>query len=659
MELYLSPKGNDSWSGTLPEPNTEGNNGPLATIAGARKMIHELKAKGLLSGELPISMRGGRYHVESPVVFGSGDTTPVCFRAYPGEAPVIDGGRRITGWEETNLNGVKAWVTTIPEVAAGQWCFKQLFVDGTRRNRPRLPREGFHRIEDVPSLDQNAYIFSNNDSFVVEEGHVNADWKNLTDVEVVVLHFWIEERMPIASFDPETRTVTSSRVSQMNLKDEKEGWAKYYVDNVFEAMTEPGDWYLDRADGRLYYVPMEGETPDSVEVYAPVAERLLELTGDPDTNRFVENVRFDGIAFEHTIWNPSDPVKAGSSQSANTTPAAIRLEGAHNCSFENCTIAHTGAYGIEVAEGCRSIRIVGCEITDNGAGCVHIHGANALGPEVRRTGGVRITDSHLHDGGRVFHSGVGILCRDAFGCTLSHNDIHDFYYSGISCGWVWGYRESVSKNNHIEHNHIHDLGKGWLSDMGGIYTLGVQPGTVIRGNLIHGVTMAGYGGWAIYPDEGSSHIIIENNIGYDTSSQGFHQHYGRENIIRNNIFAFGREGMMRRTRLEDHNSFTFEKNIIVSDGEPMWYGDTLEKGGMITDFNVFWDISGDLKLARDLSNDEWLALGYDNNTVIADPGLADPKNANFTLADDSPARKMGFKPIDMSGVGPRPVEERD
>ena len=93
-------------------------------------------------------------------------------------------------------------------------------------------------------------------------------------------------------------------------------------------------------------------------------------------------------------------------------------------------------------------------------------------------------------------SAVGILSMHSFGNTLSHNHIYDLYYTGISCGWVWGYADSVSKNNRIEKNHIHDLGHGLLSDMGGIYTLGVQPGTVLRGNLIHDVEKANYGGWA-------------------------------------------------------------------------------------------------------------------------------------------------------------------
>ena len=287
MNIYVSPAGDDRWSGRLPEPNTDGSDGPLATLRAARDAVRTLKSSALLREPVDVKLREGRYHVVEPLVFEPVDSGPIRYTSFEGERAVIDGGCRITGWQEATVGGVAAWVADLPDVAEGRWDFRQLFVNGERRNRPRLPREGFLRIADVPESSKSAPLFSEGRVFRSAPGDIRP-WKNLTDVEVVVLHYWIEERSTIRAFDEATDTVTCERLFRMALKDEKDGWAKYYVENVFEELREPGDWYLDRPEGKLYYVPMPGETPESAEVYAPVAHQLLVLKGDPDAGRHVE-----------------------------------------------------------------------------------------------------------------------------------------------------------------------------------------------------------------------------------------------------------------------------------------------------------------------------------------------------------------------------------
>jgi hypothetical protein len=267
----------------------------------------------------------------------------------------------------------------------------------------------------------------------------------------------------------------------------------------------------------------------------------------------------------------------------------------------------------------------------------------------------------------VFHSGCGILARHTFGNTIAHNHIHHLYYSAISCGWVWGYGESVARDNRIEANHIHDLGQGWLSDMGGIYTLGVQPGTVLRGNHIHDIRAHNYGGWAIYPDEGSSHLVIENNVCYNAASNPFNQHYGRENVVRNNIWAFGGNTQVNLGRHDGHVAFTLERNLLVTRDQPLFeggYGADFRPGTILSDYNLFWSVTGAPPTFRRTRNETvdlagWRALGYDRHSVVADPGFRDAANYDFTLAPDSPALALGFTPIDLNGVGPRPPEARD
>jgi hypothetical protein len=684
MQLYVATDGNDSWSGRLPAPNAEKTDGPLLTLKIARDRVRALKQRGGLDGPVTVSIGGGIYPLEETLVFTPADSGPITYAAYPGETPILDGGTRITGWAVTEVNGKSCWVAEIPEVKAGNWHFLSLFVNGERRRRPRLPKDGFYRIADSAGRG----FTQGTNTFQCAPGDIQP-WRNLTDIELVVLHLWVDEHMPIATFDPATNTVTSTRTSIFGLlEDWRSLFARYYVENVFEALTEPGEWYLERQSGKIYYLPMPGEEPETVEIYAPRLTQLLKLAGNPDAQQYVEYLRFEGLTFRHSeaIRPPGkdDPYTslgysnaidyASAPQAANHVPGTLLFEGARYCALQDCTLEHLGWYAIGLENGSQGNRVIGNTIADIGAGGLRINGADAHGPEYLRTGNNRITDNHIHHVGRVFHQATGIFCKHTFGNLVAHNHIHDGYYSGISCGWVWGYADSVSKDNHFIKNHIHHLGHGWLSDMGGIYTLGVSPGTVLRGNLIHDVVRASYGGWAIYLDEGSSHIVVENNIGYNTTSESFHTHYGRENIIRNNIFAFATDGIVALNRAEGHLAFTFERNILITHGSPIYsggYACRLDDPHFTADLNLLWQTDGAEPTSRNAGGEgtdtpdagrltvaQTQALGYDMHSLVSDPKCTDIEARDFTLTPDSPAFALGFKAIDMSDVGVREKSQR-
>ncbi|TLS51289.1 right-handed parallel beta-helix repeat-containing protein [Paenibacillus antri] len=674
---YVAPFGDDRWSGTLPEPNEGRTDGPFATVARAQAAMRNERRDRVL-------LRGGTYRLEEPLRFGPEDGgAPATYASFPGETAVLDGGRRLTGWRETTLDGLRVWVCDVPEAKSGAWRFRQLWVNGERRLRPRLPKRGLYRMAGVPGMTFDDELFQGSDSFEYAPGHIEGGWRNLQDVEVVVPHFWTDEHMPIASVDEANRIVRSSRRSIFVLKDDFVARnADYYVENVFEALSEPGEWYLDGPAGKAYYVPHPQETVDACDVVAPVAHQLLLLSGDPDAGDLVEGLTFEALAFRHTegtlprgggerFGRPGVDF-AASPQAALHLPGVVAFEGAKDCALVRCRIEHVGWYAVDIAGGCSGISVVGCDLRDLGAGGVKAGGADAAGPVQRRTRGITLTDNVLSGGGRMFLSAAGIALAHASDNDVSHNLIEDFYYTGISSGWVWGYGENVSKNNRIESNVIRRLGQGLLSDMGGVYLLGVQPGTVVRGNVIFDIEKKNYGGWGIYLDEGCAHVLVENNICFNTSSQGFHQHYGRENIVRNNIFAFCGDGLAAMTRGEAHNSFSFWRNLLVSRGEPMY---AIRKGrpkSFLADANLFWNTEGppvvgaDFRYAEarffmdgELDLAEWrAATGNDLHSVVADPGFVDAERFDFRLRPDSPALLLGFRPIDASAAGPR-AERRE
>ncbi|MBN1673345.1 MAG: right-handed parallel beta-helix repeat-containing protein [Kiritimatiellae bacterium] len=658
VELFVSTKGNDAWSGRRATPNAAKTDGPFATLQRALDEIPTLKGAAGLQPPVSIALRGGTYFLSEPVTIAprhSGvyawdgrqkkeQRVPVTLAAYKDEKPVLSGGTRITGWRKTKIGARNVWVAELPEVAAGKRYFRQLFVNGKRRFRPRLPAKGLFRIAGLPDATPETPLREGQRRFEYADGDLH-NWRNLQDVEVVILQRWIEARMRVRGVDEANRLVTLSARTRFVLRDDHEAHrqegTEYYVENVFEALTKPGQWYLDRNKGLLYYLPRPGEDMKTAEVVAPRLAQVLLVKGGGKAGP-VQELHVRGIAFSHTEWfYPGS--RACSMQAACDVPAAVSLDHARGCSFERCNFVHLGTYGVELLDGCSDVELRHCRIADLGAGGIRIwHGAR------RNT----VADCVIADGGLIFLSAVGVLIGKSSGNQVLHNHIHHFCYTGISVGWTWGYAESEAYGNIVEYNHVHDIGQGMLSDMGGIYTLGVSPGTRIRYNLFHDVRSRGYGGWGIYTDEGSTDILIENNIAYNCNRGTFHQHYGRENVVRNNIFAFGGPTQIERTRIEPHSSFTFEHNIVYFEGLDV-LGKQWAKPAAVFGGNLYWSTTGTNLNFGGRTFAEWQAEGMDAGSLIADPKFVNVSTRDFRLWKDSPALKTGFVPFDLSTVGPR------
>jgi hypothetical protein len=329
--------------------------------------------------------------------------------------------------------------------------------------------------------------------------------------------------------------------------------------------------------------------------------------------------------------------------------------------LDGCAVRHTGGYAMAFGVGCRENRIESCEMVDLGGGGIKIgHAGSGLWEDSGRvpTDPEEIVSRHvvrncrMAYGGRLHPAAVGVWIGHSPNNTIDHNDIFDFYYTAVSVGWIWGYAPSLAAGNDIGFNHMHTIGQGVLSDMAGVYTLGTSPGTRIHDNHIHDVQSFDYGGWGLYTDEGSTGIVMENNLVYRTRTGGFHQHYGKENRIQNNIFAFSTLHQVQRSRAEPHLSFWFERNIVYWTKGPLlastWNDDKFQ-----LDSNVYWNAAGKpVTFPGGLTFAEWQAKRkQDLHSVVADPQFVAPEKDDFHLKPDSPALKLGFKPFDYTKAG--------
>ena len=654
VTLHVSPQGNDGWSGRLQRPNSQRTDGPKASLTGARDAIRRLKSKGPLTEPVRVIVANGTYTLTEPFTLTPQDSgtkkCPIIYEAAAGAKPVFSGGRVIKGFKR-GAKGI--WQTHIPQVAADKWYFEQLFVNGKRAVRARTPNKFYHYMgatSEVPVEGKRGqYRRTTRVRGDALKPLQNLDKRELQDVTLMAYHKWCITRRFLTAIDTSANVIVTIGEKLKSYS----GWpnnTRFHLENFKTALDAPGECFLAR-DGTLYYMPQPGEDMSKAHVVAPVVEKLVVFEGKPETGKFVEHIQLKGLLFHH---NQSLLPRTGyyPYQAAFVTEAAIMADGARNILIEDCEVGHVATYGVWFRQGCRNCRLEHCYIHDLGAGGVRIGEGQIRPDEPSRTSHITADNNIIRSGGRIYTSAVGVWIGQSGDNKVTHNDIGDLFYTGISVGWRWGYRESLGKRNKINFNNVHHIGWGVLSDMGGIYTLGPSQGTVISNNIFHDIYSYSYGGWGLYTDEGSTGIVMENNLVYNTKTGGFHQHYGKENVVRNNILAFSKLYQLQATRVEGHLSFTFENNIVYYDSGVLLSG-PWNRVKIKMDKNCYWDAGGrDVTFAGKKLEDWRKETGHDKNSIIADPKFVAPGKNDFRFhRNNSAIAEIGFKLFDYTKAG--------
>lgn len=673
--LFVAPNGKDTAPGTRDKP--------LATLTGARDTLRRVRTgreKAL------VYIRGGFYEVGETVVFGPQDSGAT-YAAYEGEKPVFVASRVINGWKKESG---QVWVADAPP---GR--FYVLF--DAKGMLPRARSEGFSPLKnpDLAKLPIYPAPADADKSVIRFPSGAIKNWSNLDDVELVIRpHFaWVMNILPLASVDEAAgtaRTTIPATYPMLPLGTLKTAW----IENVREALDQPGEWVLDSHAKKIYLWPRTAE-PEGIR--APALREMIRVEGDESTGDFARDIVFRGLTFEHgdrDLWTKTDAGLQHDWEMFDKPNALVRFRGAEDCTVEHCRFTESGGTGLRFDLHAQHNHVSSNIFSHLGGGGVVLSGYGAGTRDVNKSNEV-LNNEIAHIGELYWHS-PGILVSQSGGNRIANNSIHDLPYCGIvvsgprpshfsnTTGREWGptmRMDEISlpieknkepdfrllapylhaRNNMIENNEIFRTMEV-LGDGNGIYISGAGLGNVIRRNFVHDIVGEGAQS-AIRIDDQQEGVTIAENIVYRCAAGGITlKHVNRvENNIVAGLIEHSEAGvplvgyiLLRRGPIQGSS---LQRNILFHNGGKVpFYDEARNKFWPLayardatTDRNIYY-CTADPTAAQDFLEAK-RKEGIDKESVSADPMFVDWRAGNFALKPDSPALKLGFVPIDQSKIG--------
>ncbi|GAA4564500.1 discoidin domain-containing protein [Planotetraspora kaengkrachanensis] len=538
VTLYVSPvTGRDGNPGTKARP--------FKTLEGARDHVRSISRKA--RGDIDVVLADGTYPLTRTFTLTSADSGRnghrTTYRAAPGAHPVISGGTQVRGWalSDPARNIYKAHVGDIDT--------RQLYVDGELETRAR-------DRDNPPGFSKTATGYA-----IIDQSLQHL--KNQQYIEVDSRWGWMHYRCPVQSITATAMTMQQQCWHNANLHEGQEIQTPSWLENAYEFLDTPGEWYLDKTTGDLYYMPKPGQDLATATVTVPRVQDLVDLNGDIDDP--VRNIGFEGITFSYATWlEPSGPDGMVEGQAGFRitgtdnpnfdstrlkwvkTPGAVNVTYGHDVEFTDNTFTHLGAVGLNLNTGTQGTLINGNVFKEIAGTGLQVGGTDVIDahPDDPRsiTKDNTVTNNVVTNVADQYGGSLGIFAGYTDHTVISHNKIYDLPYSGISLGWGWGLTDkggdtnypgnsgvpiwdtpTTAKNNVITDNRIYDIMKR-QADGGAIYTLSSNPNSVVSGNYISGVPSPAYG--AIYHDEGSRYFHTTRNAFCDVAFQWMLMNHG-------------------------------------------------------------------------------------------------------------------------------------
>lgn len=712
LTFYVSVTGSDSNPGAMDRP--------FATLSRAQKAVREAKQ----SAGTPISVlvRGGTYYLQESLTFGPDDSgtpsAPITYSPFGDELVTISGGRKLECDWRPYRDGIL--VTELPQVRAGL-SFDQLFVNGERQILARYPnyddsdpgKSGYLTAagaipgsmqdpQPPPNADMTFGDGAPSGIFFDPKSFTRKRWAKPQEAVIHIFQaaYWGNLQWRLRQIDYERHAIWFGEGGfQVGAK-----WARtpevlneesrFFIENVFEELDAPHEWYLDREKAALYYLPAAGTDMRSAVIEVPVLESLIRFAGTQ--HEPVEHVSLQGFRFAYTNATFLESYEVSSlSDWAIHRGGAVFFTGTQECSIKDCWFDAVGGNAAFLSEFNRDSEVSGCTFTESGDSAICFVGSWNLtnGTEKSFPYQCRASNNLIHDCGVFSKQVAGVYISRAKRITACHNLIYNMPRAGICIGdGTWG-------GHIVEYNHIHDTvretsdhgpfnawgrDRAWsLAQSHAPYTtersvdawdvlIDAMEPVVVRNNFFDEKS-----GWGLDLDDGASNYDIYNNISVGGVSMKLRE--GAYRKVHNNIWYMAHSAPCFHVG-NDYNHDQYFNNITVMDpgptkwpdGWPWWpqmtysiiappaRGPWLEE----VDRNCFYTVNGEFAAVVDQlrSEDgkrdprryglaEWQQLGFDRHSVFADPVFVDPSKQDFRVRPESPALKIGFKNFDMGKWG--------